>query len=214
MKDVTIISLVWGEVLTAHRAASWEGWTTISGGLSPHDRSRGYMAARALETDAELFLWLDADTAVTPGQAEHLVASAREHDADIMAAVYPCRHAARRNQVALSISPAIQPGSSSARIGFGEHGSVIPIHATGFGCVVTHRRVFAHPIAPQVDYVGHDGDRHEGRAWFLPLVRGREHLGEDRSFCVRLNEAVPSVRMLADTRISVDHAGYRAEDLL
>ena len=208
-----IITPTVGNVL--HNVKSWATVPVIEGGINPHDRSRGYLAAKALaDTDAELFLWVDNDNIVQPDQARHLIQSAREHDADIMAGVYVCRHAAANGKIALSFTPEPNPGDDPAqRIAFGQDGKVMKIVACGFGVVVTHRRIFSHPIAPEVDYTDWDERTVSGRAWFLPVVRGRSHLGEDRSFCTRLREQTRA-RMFVDTRIVVEHRGYHLADLV
>jgi hypothetical protein len=210
-----IIAPLWGKPQTTHRAEEWATVPVITGGLSPHDRSRSYLAARALtESDAEHLVWLDDDMEVGPEHVERLLTSAREVDADVMSGAYCCRHAAAHGKVALSFNAIRTPGMpDEVRIGFGEAGGIFPINACGFGIVATHRRVFEIPMAPEADYTDHEGRTFSGRAWFLPLVRQRDHLGEDRSFCTRLFET-GTARMFVDTRVTISHAGYRIEDML
>lgn len=196
---------------TAHRCDKW-GVPFYHGGISPHDRSRGLMTAMALEISADErnppthLVFIDDDVEATREMVERLVQSAIEFDAELMTGVYVCRHEASRGKIAMNFS-----WKGFGQLALGDDGSVVPIWGCGFGLVVVHRRAFEVPFVefcvPDVEYRETlDGRPYEGRAWFLPCVRGRQHLGEDRSFCARLSEQGGS--LYCDTRVLAKHGGY------
>lgn len=194
-----------------HNAWGW-GNPVIDGGISPHDRSRGMLAGKALQLREELrpsgsidyALWIDFDIGATKEEADRLVEQAVKWDADMMTGIYVCRHYARRGKLALNVNLQ-QPGD----LHFGPGGEVKAIVACGFGFVVTRLDIFEDMISPRVRYDGVDA-----KAWFLPLVRGLDHLGEDRSFCVRLREQKPRARMFADLSNCVPHDRFMVHQLL
>lgn len=191
----------------------WDwGLPVLQDGLSPHDRSRSYLASRALDDfpEAEAFLWIDDDTEATPDQAEALVKVMEEDGSDLVTGVYVCRHAAKQNKLALNFNLRYESGERRRSVNFGSAGGVYPITACGFGFVLTHRRLFERDDAPEANYFANDGGLYEGRAFFIPLVQGKQHLGEDRSFCARNQGA----RMMVNTRVCVGHAGHTLESVL
>ncbi len=180
-------------------------------GLSPHDRSRSYLISRALIEfpEAEAFLWIDDDTEATRDQADALALTMEADGSDLVTGVYVCRHAAKRGRLALNFNVRFN-GEHDMTLAFGEGGSPYPIVACGFGFVLTHRRMFERSDAPRANYTNNEGKTFPGRAYFLPLVHDGEHLGEDRSFCLRNQGA----RMLVDTRVCVGHAGHTLKSVL
>lgn len=191
------------------------GWGIpfLMGGLSPHDRSRSYLISRALieNPDAEVFVWIDDDTECTKEQVLDLVSSLDADGADLVSGVYVCRHAAEHGRLALNFNIKGDP-SMGARIdlSFYEDGDRYPIVACGFGFVATHRRMFEPADAPAAVYEAKDGSLWKGAAYFFPLMQGLNHLGEDRSFCLRNQGA----RMMVDTRLCVGHAGHTLRGLI
>ncbi len=188
----------------------------LQDGLSPHDRSRSYLASRALDTDEfpgiDAFLWVDDDMDVTLEQAKALVSTMEEDGADLVTGVYVCRHAASRGELALNFNLRFLENEAGMKVSLGPTGDCHPIIACGFGFVLTHRRIFER-MAPRVSpatYTANDGGAYDGYAFFLPLVQYRTHLGEDRSFCARNQNA----RMLVNTRVCVGHAGHTVESVM
>lgn len=206
-KVLVIAPIMPGEIRQSE-VEEW-GYPVLSDSLSPHDRSRSYLASRAMASDAEVFLWVDADTGATKEQAYDLIDSLSDHDVGLMTGVYVCRHEAELGNVALNFNPVIEKGKF-LDIRFYEHGGVHAIHACGFGFVATTRELFEAVKAPPARYVARDGSVWKGRAWFLPEMQGEDHLGEDRSFCLRAQ----SFQMAVDTRICVHHDGYTLKGLL
>lgn len=185
------------------------GWGIpyLMDGLSPHDRSRSYLISRALieAPDAEVFVWIDDDTECTKEQVLDLVSSLDADGSDLVSGVYVCRHAAEHGSLALNFNLAGDPTKGRRiDVAFYEDGDRYPIVACGFGFVATHRRMFEPADAPEADYESKDGRSWAGAAHFFPLMQGRAHLGEDRSFCLRHQGA----RMMVDTRLCVGHAGH------
>lgn len=189
------------------------------GGCSPHDRSRGMMLARAMLTDADAFLWVDDDIRATAEQCFDLCTQFanmnKETDGNILTltGVYLCRHSAAQNQIVLNFNP-----NPNQEILFGEKGDTHRVTAHGFGFCVVSRKVFDLVSAPECDYEGVPS-----KAWFLPRVVDRQHLGEDRSFTSRILDLTqpshtgdPSELdywpMWVDSRICVEHGGWRVQD--
>ncbi len=194
------------------------GIPVLQDGLSPHDRSRSYLASRALDEDEfpgiEAFLWIDDDTEATTRDVVRIIKAMEEEGADLVTGVYPCRHAAERGEIALNFNLRFCPGEEMMSLKFEGAGGTYPITACGFGFCLTHRRIFEElqvaAVVPQAQYTAHDGGLYDGFAYFLPCVEGYAHLGEDRSFCSRIQNS----RMLVDTRICVGHNGHTLRKLI
>lgn len=184
------------------------GLTPFTGGTSPHDRSRGLLQSRAMQTDADAFFWIDSDIKATLEQCWGLVASFEVADANTMTGIYVCRHAVLRGEVALNFNPRPPTGEAPLDIPFGAEGGIYPVTSHGFGFCLVRRRALDAMIAPKCRY-----EELEAKAWFLPMVARLEHLGEDRSFCYRLHESTrwdeTDSGMFVDSRICVEHGGWR-----
>lgn len=176
------------------RHAVGAGAAVVTLSASPHDRARGMIAAKALETGCEWLVWLDADMVLTLSEAASLAATGEAHGFDLVSGVYVCRHLAAEGKLAFNFSPKIGGEFQMGPV----HGGTYPITSCGFGCVAVRRSVFERIDAPECEY---------GKAWFLPLVHGGYHLGEDRSFGVRADAA--GCEMYVDTRVLVGHEGKR-----
>lgn len=209
MRIVTIMPVQEKDPLTP--VELWP-WPCIQDGLSPHDRSRSYLISRALieYPEAQAFLWVDDDSEAEEKDAQRLIQTMEETDADLVTGVYVCRHAASRGALALNFNAKPEPKARTRDLLFYEHGGPYPITACGFGFVLTHRRMFEREDAPEAGYVSKGGLFYAGRAYFLPMVIDRQHLGEDRSFCSRNQGA----HMLVDTRACIGHAGHTLRDVI
>lgn len=180
------------------------GMTAFTGGCSPHDRSRGLIQARAMQTDAEAFLWVDDDIRATREQCLQLAGSFEsQQDAATMTGVYVCRHLAAVGRVAFNFNPLVTPGQD-LDLRFGSAGRIHPVTSHGFGFCIVNRRCLEAIAAPECQYEGIPA-----RAWFLPVVVEGEHLGEDRSFTYRVARA--ELPMYVDSRLCVEHAGWRVQ---
>lgn len=198
------------ETVELIRDIDGRGWPLISEAWSPHDRARGRHLALALQAGADVAVWLDDDTVATVEQIDALLDSTGAHD--LVTGVYCCRHMAERGRLGLSFnardraqSLAIQAPGGLICIGSRQvEPGLVSIAACGLGFAAMRlsglRALdnWTHPVSY---------DDAPGRDWFAALVEGGEHLGEDRSFCVRAARA--GWDMVADTRIVVGHRGGR-----
>jgi GT2 family glycosyltransferase len=181
------------------RHAITAGAPVVSLAASPHDRARGMIAAKALETGCEWLVWVDSDMVCTLAEVASLAATGEAHGFDLVTGVYICRHLAAEGKRAFNFSPEV-----GGDFQMGTAGGLYPILSCGFGAVAVRRSVFERIDAPACEY---------GKAWFLPMVHQGYHLGEDRSFGVRAKQA--GCEMYVDTRVMVGHEGkkvWRAED--
>lgn len=182
-----------------------------SHGLGLIDRVRSELASRALETEHEWWLWLDADMAAPPGEIQSLVDSARRSTADLLLAPYQTKERPSVPALVYDHEHPEWPTRERREVVHGRYGYLYPIRRCGFGATMTRRSLFERVAAtlPEVDLRGCK------RAWpfFLPMLQGRSYLGEDYSFCERA--LAVGARMFADSRIRVGHVGryvYTWED--
>ena len=187
------------------------GWTqaTITG-CALLDHAFGALAGIALgQTKFDMVLFIESDIIFTPGEAEALVATARELDAMVAA---PCIIKNPRGKLMCS-----QPEASELR--FGEQGGPVKCWGIPFGftAMPVHRlRQAAEHWCPEGPCKADNG----GDVWpmFGCLVNiaadgHRELMTQDYSFCKRL-DAVDCPRYL-DTRRRIVHKGaypYTIED--
>lgn len=200
--------------ITALREA---GYPLVIGGLSPHDRSRSYLVSRALEEypSAEAFIMLDDDTEVGLEEVNALVTSydhvVKNHEGMVASVngVYFCRHQAARGIMAPSVSFDLRDfPQARLDIPFFQHGGVFKVFGAGAGFGIVNAEVFHLMDAPAAIYDDLEGGSYEGKAWYLPLVHAKQHLGEDRSFCHRILHQQLG-QQFVDTRLLVPHAGWR-----
>lgn len=183
------------------------GMMAFTGGTSPHDRSRGMLQARALQTDADAFFWIDDDIKATREQcvdlANRFVAA---QPAKTFTGIYVCRHQARMGRLALNVN-FITPKEGNLDVSFGPSGGIYPITSHGFGFCIVSRACLDEMEVPRCEYE----KGIPAKAWWLPEVVGGLHLGEDRSFTWRVSKTTVGVwnLMLADTRICVEHDGWK-----
>jgi hypothetical protein len=178
-------------------------------GHSAIDAVRSVLATRALLAGPyKWWLWLDADISLTPQNAVRLIESAKQHDADMMAASYVTKSKDARHTV-------VWPDDKEHV--YGLDGEVYPMQHCGFGATVTHRRLFERlaAVMPPVKFMG---DKFIGRAFFMPMISPSNcYLSEDYAFCRRARQLDPPARMFCNTRIRVGHIGpyeYSWEDAM
>jgi hypothetical protein len=160
---------------------------------SPHDRCRGMLTAKALETGAEWQVWCDDDQVGTIDQAIGLIATAEQVGADLMTGVYVCRHLAATGAMAMNFWPLV-----GGQFSIGDGGGPYPIVNCGLGFCAIRSSLFGKVQAPAAEY---------GPAWYLPEVIGGRHAGEDRSFGTRAHQS--GCQLYVDTRVLVGHEGFR-----
>jgi hypothetical protein len=168
-------------------------------GESPVDRCRGMLAGRALTHGTPWLGWVDDDQVGTLDQMLGLMRLGEEIGADLVTGVYVCRHEAervQRGEVKRTTPPLNITPLDSGTITLGEGGGPLAIAHCGFGFLAVRWSVFDRIEAPPCTY---------GRAWFLPLVAGGFHFGEDRSFGIRARAA--GCNLIADTRVMIGHEG-------
>jgi GT2 family glycosyltransferase len=224
------LTLIPSKNQTLARALAPEGSELICRWLSPHDRSRSFLAALALRTSYDWFLWLDDDMWQTSepfekGYAEADVealfeAAKATHDCVLMSGVYVCRHAADNGSLAVNFNPYFMPGEPGMNLEFYEAGRVQRIVGCGFGFCFTHRSLFEAMDAPKAHYedmmYAPKGTETwaDGKACFLPIVDEHgNHLGEDRSFCYRVGQQGLG-KMYVDTRRVAYHAGHDVKSVI
>lgn len=196
----------WCALVPSSGGISWElartlekaGLPIISESWSPHDRARGRHAALARQRGFEFALWVDDDQTPTVEDCRRLMTGLEQMPGvDLLTGVYVCRHLAAEGKLGFNFNPAV---GGELRIGKGA--PTIPIVACGFGFVAMRLASLSRVPAEPCRY-----DGVEGAAWFLPMVQAGEHLGEDRSFCVRAREAGWDMR--ADCSVVVGHRGRK-----
>lgn len=204
LRDVPLlVQPVWNRLVPACeeqvRELERRGWRLLRAfGSLGVDRVRSHLASRALLTEHEWWVWLDADMVVEARQVEALLAEARARDLTWLAASAVCRG---------SLDVNVRP-LDGAPVAFGSDGGVIELAKGAVACAVTHRRLFETlaPTLPEVDYEDDaTGEMFPGRPFFWPLVRDRTHYGEDYSLALRAREA--GIRVWCDTRVKVGHLG-------
>jgi hypothetical protein len=176
--------------------------------------------ARAMQTEAEAFFWIDSDIRATIEQCRALVDAweeVRRIGAQTVTGVYVCRHHASQGEVAFNFNLRIpQEGEPDFEVKFGPEGELFRITSHGFGFCIISRECLEKMVVPACEY-------EEGiaaKAWWLPEVVAGAHLGEDRSFTWRIMRAwarglLPAQGlgwpMYLDSRICVEHAGWRVQ---
>jgi hypothetical protein len=163
-------------------------------GCSQLDITRSRLAAAALQTDCDWFIWIDSDIVFDVQDALAMLARAREHQCLIVGADYPTKQKVARSTVVFDGTrhPSCPSLAKALRM--------------GFGFVITHRTVFE-MLSDHVPMaiVGQDLIR----PYFAPLVCGLggtpTYYSEDYAFCERAREA--GVELWCDTAISLGHVG-------
>lgn len=196
----SVPALATGDLIAALRAMGWS--IARLSGSGAIDALRSAMASQALLTDAQWWLWLDSDVAMTPRDVLRLVDSAkreyRERGALMMAASYVTK---QQNKARHTVEwPDSEPHM------YGQDGQVYPLHACGFGAVVTHRSLFER-LGRELPPCAFPNERIVGRPYFLPLLADGFYLQEDYAFCHRVRHTFEHDVMFCDTRIRCGHVG-------
>jgi hypothetical protein len=172
-------------------------------GCSQLDITRSRLAAAALQTDCDWFLWIDSDIVFEVREALAMLDRAREHQCLVVGADYPTKQVGSRSTVVFdgTIHTSCPSLARALRM--------------GFGFVITHRTVFE-KLSDQVPMaiVGQDLIR----PYFAPLVCGLggsapTYYSEDYAFCERAREA--GVELWSDADVHLGHVGpyiYDASD--
>ncbi|MFA5682840.1 MAG: hypothetical protein WC999_16050 [Hydrogenophaga sp.] len=218
LRDVLVVIPAYGlperETAELLRQLEQSGCSVLTrAGIGLIDRVRSELASRALETQHQRWLWLDADMAASIGEVARLVETAERHDLDLLSAVYVTKERPANPAVVWDAESPSWPTPRRDAALCGIDGGLYPIRRVGFGMAVTHRRLFER-IAPTLPEVTIEGCGAGARPYFLPLIVGRHYLGEDYSLCERARETGST--LWADTRIRVGHVGryvYRWEDI-
>jgi len=160
------------------------------------------MASQALLTEAEWWLWLDSDVVLTLDDTLRLVDSAKREKRDrgalLMAATYVTKQKGRARHT-------VEWPDSEPHM-YGLDGQVYPLHACGFGAVVTHRSLFE-ILGRELPPCAFPNERIVGRPYFLPLIASGYYLQEDYAFCHRVRHQFSRDVMFCDTRIRCGHVG-------
>lgn len=167
----------------------WRRW-----GGSAIDRVRSEIATEALATEADGFMWIDADVGFDPNDVLKLLA----HDRPWVCGIY-----ARK-----SPKGGLSAHVTAPRVIFGEGGGLLEIPGGGFGFMFTSRAIYEALDAPEVLC-----NEQKIRPFFLPMLKDGRYLTEDLAFCARAREA--GYQLQADTTIRLCHVGryrYWVED--
>lgn len=176
------------------------------GGYAAIDQGRSQMATDALADGFDEIMWIDSDIGFAPDDVDRL----RAHEIPIACGIYP-----KKGLRALACH--VKPGT--AKIAFGDEGSLLEILYAATGFLHTRREVydaiardlpvcnarFGRPVVPYfLPMCVPDGPDDEGEHWYL---------GEDFAFCERARRR--GFLIVADTRIRLRHIGrygYSWED--
>lgn len=107
----------------------------IASGTMTADHNRNLITQEFLKSDAEWLFWIDSDTTVPIGALNRLLAVGRT----LVSGMYYGKNEPH-NPIAYHVyNGAFTPIDKSIRW---EYGELIPVDATGMGCMLTHRSVF------------------------------------------------------------------------
>lgn len=153
-------------------------------------RARSLLLTRALRSEAEAVVLVDAD--VVPGDGDLEAIAAAATPARAVFGAYLLRDGQR-----LSVEPL---GADVAQRALAE-GTPFPIIYGGLGLCAIHRESLAR-VFERLPRVTSEGD--EWRPFCLPFVRAGIYHGDDRSLCVRLRES--GTELWCDPRLRAGHA--------
>ncbi len=168
------------------------------------DIARAVLAEQALEVGADMLLWLDADMTFTVETARTVVREAAERRA-----IVGCLYAGKK----LGGDPQAVFKGAERPIDCFESGSVIEVHAIGFG-VVAFPAAMLGVIARELSLRAQQIGEKFYRPWFTSDPTWDCMHSDDYSFCRRAREA--GYRVFADTRQRVGHIGlhtFHLEDM-
>lgn len=153
------------------------------------------------ECDNDWLLWTDTDVGLGSDYPNLLLATAKEHDAQIVSGLYYGRRSATHDGLggfrqvmgpcAFTWDDDI-PGWAPVDTKDFTMGEVVPINAAGFGCLLVHRSVYKE--------MGDTG-------WHNPVVsttHAGRHMSEDLSFFLRV-KAMDRFKTVMQSRARCNH---------
>lgn len=149
-------------------------------------KARSVLIEKALATDAERVLFLDADVVPSPAALKWLAETDEITPAKAMWGRYPQRDGRR-----WSFEPIDHQEALSARVGNFFH-----LEWGGLGLACVHRRSLER-VGTALKYVEHVGEV-KWRPFCVPMVVGNDYLADDRALCNRLRRAGTVLRCRAD----------------
>lgn len=175
--------------------------------VSDINKTRSYMATKALSDGYEELMWIDSDVVFDPDSVDVL----RSHDLPITCGLYCLKR--KEGGIAGTLR------HDCEKMTFGPRGGLVEMRHAATGFLHTRREVyesienkFKLPMCDNGDDLGYI------TPYFYPmLVHDGEkyrYLGEDISFCERVNQA--EYKIYADTTIRLIHIGkygYSWEDM-
>lgn len=124
----------------AHAAKRHTICDVITSGAMTADHNRNLIAAEFLKSQAEWLFWIDADTLVPVGALERLLS----HGRTLVSGLYYGKYDPHPPIAYTVYNGAFTPIDKTIRW---ERGEIIPVDATGMGCMLTHRSVYEDILA-------------------------------------------------------------------
>lgn len=175
--------------------------------VSDINKTRSYMATKALAEGYEELMWIDSDIVFDPNSVDRL----RSHDLPCTCGLYSLKRPEGGIAGVLC--------GDCKELTFGPSGGLTEIRYAATGFLHTRREVyeaikdkFNLPLCENGDDLG------DITPYFFPMIvhdgGGYRYLGEDLSFCERIRQA--GYKIHADTTIRLGHIGkywYSWEDM-
>lgn len=160
------------------------------------DQARCLLVQRGLETDKDIFVFVDSDISFEKNDLEKLVKNC-DDTKEIVTGIYVSKHG--NNQMVLTVSPDARTEREDG---------LLPIVAVGMGFCAIHRKALQ-KIAFLMNRVRlvTGGETEDVYPFFFPLIHDNTWLGEDYSFCLRAKQADVTIHL--NHTISVSHWGLR-----
>ena len=165
---------------------------------APIDQARSYLIQVALQTEKDVFVFVDADISFEPNDLERLVADCDRTKA-IVSGIYTLKNGTNKI-VAHAPNPEVTPDG------------LIKAEMIGMGFCAIHREAI-NTIAQSMERVGlaRPSEMVAVFPFFLPMLHNKMWIGEDFAFCVRANAA--SVPIYLNHDILVTHWGLQGYKL-
>jgi hypothetical protein len=162
------------------------------------DQARNLLVEKGLQTDKDVFVFVDSDISFLPADLDLLVKNCNDTQ-EIVGGLYVSKKG--NNKVVMTVLP---DGKTQTTRGDG----LLPVYGVGMGFTAIHRQAFR-KIASTMDRVklptGEDFE--DIYPFFLPIIEQGYYLGEDYSFCVKAHKAGVNVHF--NHLIQVSHWGMR-----
>lgn len=170
------------------------------------DKSRSYLATKALSDGYDELMWIDSDMVFNPDEVEVL----RAHDLPMVCGLYPMK--AKTGGLASKLL------GSCKTLTFGPEGGLTEILYAATGFLYTKREVYT-KIQEKFRLPTCTGDDYGDIVpYFYPMIAyngtSYMYMGEDISFCERARQC--GYKIYADTTIRLAHIGkyrYSWEDI-